>query len=747
MTPTPSKPMVNKSRRRFLILSTLGGGGLALGFYIGIGGERARRGRELWEDEPEDFAPNAWLRIDRAGNVTVRVNHTELGQGVTTGLPTILADELDADWNRVRFEIAPVEPVYRNPMMGSYATGGSTSTPGSWEPLRQAGATARAMLVQAAALSWGVSPESCQTEKGTVLHPASDRRASYGDLVDAAAALDVPSDVRLKDPKEFRLIGTDVPRLDIEDKVAGRTQFAIDVQLPGMLTATVVHPPVFGERAARVNAEKTRGLAGVREVIEFDTGVAVVAETYWQAAQGAAALDIEWDGRGDHSLSSASLWQRWSALLDAPEAKELEVSGDAAGAIATAAKTVEAEYRVPYQAHACKEPLACVAQVADGRCRIWTGTQGQDGTQETAAKITGIGYYDIEVTTTFAGGGFGRRSNNPEVKEAVALAHRLGVPVKVIWSREEDTQHDDYRPASLHRLRAGLDSGGRLVGWSHRIVGQDPIATLIPQLVVGGAPFWMPSGMRNLMGDTAASLLPSVLSGLGVKGGAGPLPYAIANFRLDYVEDQPPVPVGMWRGVGYSANPFVVESFLDEVAIAAGRDPLDLRRELLADNPLPLAALERAAKAAGWGEPLPAGRHRGVALADYEGAWVPTVAEISVVGNEIRVHRLVSAVDCGRVINPGNVRRQISGGLIFGLSATLGGEITLAGGRVEQSNFNDFPIIAFADAPAIEVHLMPSEESPRGIGEAGVPPIAAAVANALFAATGERQRRLPLRLS
>lgn len=736
----------NKSRRRFVKVATVGGAAVGFGLYVGFFGEKNKSLQESWGEETGSWTPNAWLRIHPDGTVTVRVNHSEMGQGVTTGLPTIVAEELEVEWSRVGFEIAPVEQVYRNPQMGVQVTGGSTSTSTSWDILRHAGAVARTMLVRAAAKRWGVAASDCTALKGAVLHGASGRKLGYGDLAAEAAEGEPPKEVALKEPSAYRLIGSNNPRLDIEDKVAGKAIFGIDVHLPGLLNATVIHPPVFGDKVERFDATKARSMPGVRKVLAIDGGVAVVAETFWQAAKAAEVVQVQWERSGDGGRDSEEIWKRWQTLATGEQAKELSAQGDADEAMKRAAKVIEATYRLPYQAHATPEPMNCTAHVQEGRCRIWVPTQNQESTQESAARLTGLGYADIDVETTYLGGGFGRRSTVEYVTEAVQLSQAMAAPVKILWTREEDIAHDCYRPASYHRLKAGLDSDGRLIAWRHRIVGPDPLVPNVAAMSGSMAPYALPRGLRNVAGCAGEQLLPLVLAGAGVKNGAAPLPYSVDHVRVDWVDDDPGVPTGFWRSVADGSNAFVVESFFDEIATAAGRDALEMRRELLKGSPRRLGALDLAVDKAGWGSKLPAGVFRGLAVHEFHHAMVGMVAEISVAGDRIKVHRVVCAVDCGTVINPRNVRAQVAGGVAFGLTATLLGEVTVKKGAVEQSNFHDFPILSMAEMPRVEVHLVASGEPPLGIGEVGVPTIAPAVANALFAATGKRLRKLPFRL-
>lgn len=735
------------TRRRFIKMTVLGGGGLALGLYLGFCGERASSLEESWGGTGGWF-PNAWLRVNADGTVVVRINHTEMGQGVTTGLSTIVAEELDLEWSQVRFEIAPVEPVYKNPLFGVQATGGSTSVKGSWDILHHAGAVARVMLVQAAAEQWGVSVTECRTESGSVIHNSTRRTVGYGELTEAAAQLTPPEEVALKDPTEFRLIGSDVPRLDLREKIAGTAVFGTDVQLPGMLTATVIHPPVLGDGVRGFSADQAMTMPGVRRVLEVDTGVAVVADTFWQAKKAAESVEIAWDERGDRNLSTNAIRERWSELAEQDKAKELQSEGDVAIALGQAAQVIEATYIIPFQAHASAEPIACTAFVERDRCRVWAPTQNQDGAQEVAARLTGKSYQDIDVVTTYVGGGFGRRVNVDYVVEAVQLSAAMEAPVKVLWSRDEDIRHDFYRPASYHVLRAGIDDNGKPVAWSHRMVGPDPSIAVIPAMVPSVLPIWMPRRARNVTSWLAGKAAPKLMYGEGVAGGAAPLPYAIDNIKVDYIADDPGVPVGFWRSVANSANAFVVECFVDEMASAAGRDPAELRQALLVNAPHHSEVLNLATSAAGWGDAQVEGIHCGLAVHEFDETFVAMVADVTV-GDDgrVAVKRVVCGVDCGTVITPRIVRTQVASGIAFGLSATLKGEITLDGGRVRESNFHDFPILTMAEMPEVEVHLVDSDRHPSGIGETGVPPIAPAVANAVFAATGQRLRKLPLRLT
>lgn len=736
---------VDRSRRRFMKIAVLGGAGLGLGLYLGLGGERSHPTEEGWSGGSGLWTPNAWLSIDHEGRVTVRVNHSEMGQGVTTGLPTIVADELGADWTRVGFEIAPVEEYYKNPAMNVQMTGGSTSTPTSWDPLRRAGAVAREMLISAAAQRWKVTPDKCRAEGGAVIHPDGRTRLDFGELVAAASRLRPPHEIRLREPGEYRLIGTDVPRLDVADKISGKAVFGIDVQLPGLLTATVIHPPVMGDDLESFDDSNTMKIPGVRRVLPLGRGLAVAADTFWQARRGADHLAIRWRDGGLRNLNTPGLWRRWQGLADSGEAKELYSLGDVPAALSGAGQRVEAVYRVPFQAHATPEPMTCTAHVERDLCRVWAPTQNQDGVQEVAARLTGLAYTDVQVITTYMGGGFGRRGSVDYAAQAVELSRALARPVKVIWTREEDIRNDDFRPGSLNRLTAVLDGDGRPSAWSHRIVGPDQMSHLVPDLLPTGLPYWLPRGVRNLTRWASERFMTSIMAGEGVKTGAAPLHYAVPNVEVDYIHDNPGIRAGFWRSVGSSANAFVVERFMDELALAAGRDPVDYRLALL--DPRPRAVLELAVRRSGYRDPRPPGVHLGAAIHEFHGAWVAMVARVRL-DDEGRpvVERVTCGVDCGRVINPRNVRAQVVGGVVFGLTATIKGAITFRDGRVEQSNIHDFPLLAFDEMPEVDVHLIDSRAAPNGVGEIGVPPIAPAVANAVSIATGRPVRELPVKI-
>ncbi len=711
--------IVKLGRRDFLKAGAVLGGGLVLGVYLPPG--RARAAGEAAKEAPPD--PNAWLRIGADDQVTVVVHHSEMGQGVYTSIPMLVAEELGVEWSRVRYEAAPVAAVYNHPWWGVQGTGGSTSIPSSWEPLRRVGATARAMLVAAAAAEWGVPAAECVAEKGRVLHRASGREARYGELAEKAARLRVPADVTLKDPVDFTLIGKPLPRLDTPEKVQGVGKFGLDVALPGMLTAVVARPPTFGGKVKGLDAEKARAVPGVKLVVEVPSGVAVIADGFHAATEGRDALRVEWAPGPEPELSSEALRQRYAALARQPGSVARK-DGDPAAALAEGAKTLTAEYEVPFLAHAPMEPLNCAVDLRADRCEIWTGTQMQTGDRNAAAAVAGLPPERVQLHTLLLGGGFGRRANPASdfVVEAVHVAKAAKAPVKVVWTREDDTRGGYYRPCWYDRISGAVDRQGRPTAWLHRIVGQS---------IMAGTAFEA-MGVKDGVDQTSVE-------------GAADLPYAIPNVRVELHSPRLPVPVLWWRSVGHSHTAFVVESFVDELAAAAGSDPYEFRRGLLAGHPRHRGVLELAAQRAGWGTAPPAGRHRGIAVHKSFGSYVAQVAEVSVDdGGKIRVHRVVCAVDCGIVVNPDTVAAQMEGGIVFGLSAALYGEITLEKGRVRESNFHDYPLVRLSDSPEVEVHIVPSQAPPSGVGEPGVPPIAPAVANAVFAATGKRLRRLPL---
>ncbi len=688
------------TRRDFLATGTAAGATLVIGFYL--------PSLDRWAPSASDsnaatFKPNVWIEIQPDGTVSIWTGRSEMGQGVKTAMPMIVAEELEADWQRVQVIQADADRAY-----GNQRTVGSRSVRSGWEPLRQAGAAAREMLISAAALTWNVPREQCRARSGTVVHLPTGRRIGFGDLTDRAATLPVPQNPPLKRPSEFRIVGTRIPRVDTPAKVTGQAVFGIDVRVPGMLHAAVARCPVFGGRVRRFDPAPALRVPGVMRVVEISSGVAVVAENTWAAFQGKRALSVEWDEGPTARWNSSGISR---AFADAAKRSGEIVRhvGDVDAALPRAVRTVQAVYEAPYLAHACMEPMNCTAHVSGGRCEIWAPTQNPQGAQREAARVTGLPTEAITVHVTYLGGGFGRRGRPVDyVTEAVELARKIEAPVQVVWTREDDIQNGLFRPATYNVLKAGLDAGGAPVAWSHRLVGP------------GGASFMIIRGADELI-------------------------YAIPHFRLERVIEDPGIPIAPWRGVGPSQNGFIVESFVDELAHAAGRDPYAFRRELVAGRPRLLTVLDLAAQRAGWGSPAPSGRHRGIALWRFGDTYLAEVAEVSVSSDgAIRVHRVVSAVDCGIVVNPDTVEAQIQSSIVYGLTAALYGEITIERGRVAQSNFHDYRMLTLAEMPEIDVHLVASGEAPAGVGEAGLPPIAPAVCNAIFAATGKRIRRLPI---
>jgi isoquinoline 1-oxidoreductase beta subunit len=724
-TPSPARTpaLGGLPRRDFLRASLAAGGGLLLSLWWPSSARAEAPGADDAAGDAEDFAPNAFVRIAPDGQVTVIVNKAEMGQGVSTSLPMLVAEELDADWSSVGFEFAPVGEAYVHPGFGIQMTGGSTSVAGMSEPLRKAGAAARAMLVLAAAQAWGVEPGTCRTEKGTVLHDASGRRAGYGELASAAAALPVPQEVALKDASQFLILGRSTRRLDTPDKVSGRAVFSLDVNRPGMLVALVAHPPVFGGKVKTVSADEARAVPGVVGVETIDSGVAVIAHGFWAAKRGRDALHIEWDEGPGAALFSDALREDYRKQAGTP-GTVARLDGDPTAAMRGAAQVLIAEYELPYLAHAPMEPLNCVVELQPGRCEIWAGTQFQTVDRAAAARAAGLQPEEVLIHTTFMGGGFGRRANpaSDYIVEAVQVARAAQAPVKLMWTREDDLAGGYYRPMWHSRVSAGLDGAGGIAAWTHTIVGQS---------ILAGTPF-------------EAFMVKDGIDETSVEG-AVDLPYAIPNVQVDLHTTQVGVPTLWWRSVGHSHTAFVVESFLDELASALGADPLELRRKLLADQPRLRAVLERAAEEAGWGSTPPAGRARGLAAHYSFNTYVAQVAEVSLEGGKPRVHRVTCAVDCGRVVNPDGVVAQLEGAVGFGLTALFHSAITLQDGRVQQTNFHDYKLLRIPDMPQVDVHIVPSDEKSTGVGEPGVPPVAPAVCNAFFALTGKRIRRLPLR--
>lgn len=706
-------------RRKFLKDSAALMGGLVIGFYLPVKG-----GRAFAAETPAAavYPPNAFIRIAPDDSITIVVNKSEMGQGVYTSLPMLIAEELEAVWSRIRVESAPVAAVYNHTGFGMQMTGGSSSIPSSWEQLRRVGATARILLVRAAATQWGVAEGECHAENSRVLHAKTGQALTYGALAEAAARLALPQEVMLKPPQDFKLIGKPVKRLDTPEKITGRAQFGLDVSLPGMLTVLVARSPVFGGRVRRFDATEARKMAGVQGVYQVPTGVAIAATGFWPAKTARELLEIEWDEGPGAALSSAKLREQYLELAKTPGLTARK-EGDAVSALKLAGQSLSAEYMVPYLAHAAMEPLNVVVDLKPDHCAIWTGTQSQTMDHAMAAKTAGLKPEQVEIHTTYLGGGFGRRANprSDFVIEAVQVAMAVGHPVKVVWTREDDMRGGYYRPMWADHIEAAIGHDGKPVAWKHTIVGQS---------IVADTPF-------------EAFMTKDGIDGTSVEGAAN-LPYAIPNIEVGLHSPKNPVPVQWWRSVGHSHTAFVVETMMDELAHLAGQDAVQYRLALLDKSPRHAGVLQLAAEKAGWGRTkLPAGHAHGVAVHQSFDSYVAEVAEVSVENGKLRVHRVVCAVDCGMVVNPDGVRQQIESAVVFGLSAALHGEITLENGRVVQSNFHDYAPLRFSEMPQIEVHIVASEAAPTGIGEPGTPPISPAVANAVFKLTGQRLRSMP----
>ncbi|HEX4963962.1 MAG TPA: xanthine dehydrogenase family protein molybdopterin-binding subunit [Thermoanaerobaculia bacterium] len=711
------------SRRAFLRGSAMVGGSLVVGFFVPTGLRRFAFAQEPPPPVPAALpAVNAFLRIGSDETVTVLLSHSEMGQGIWTTLPMLVNEELDADWSRFKIEHAPAAPPYFSTVFPIQMTGGSTTTWSEFDRYRQVGAVARNLLVAAAASRWGVAPGDCRTENGFVT--SGGKRASYGSLAAAAAKLPQPAHVDLKPPESWKIIGKPTRRLDTPEKITGRAQFGLDVKLPGMLTAVVAHPPTFGGKVKSFDAAAAKAVPGVRAVYEVPSGVAVVGDHFWAAKKGRDALKVDWDLGPNAGVDTASLRESYRA-----QAKSAGTQAAAAGDVEKALGTspLTAEYALPYLAHAPMEPLNCTVRHGADGCEVWTGTQFQTVDQQRVAAIFGLKPEQVKIHTTFLGGGFGRRANiaSDFVVEAAHVAKGGEAPVKLVWTREDDIRGGYYRPMAVHRIEGALDDAGKPVAWRHRIVSQS---------IVAGSPF-----AAMIQGDVDPTAVE----------GASDSPYVtgIANHRVDLHSTKPGVPVLWWRSVGHSHTAFAVESFVDELAHAAKQDPLEFRRALLSKSPRVRAVLELAAEKAGWGSPVPAGRGRGIAVHESFGSIVSQVAEVSVDGGRIRVHRVVCAIDCGIAVNPLGIRAQMESGIAYGLGAALHSEVTMKEGRVVQSNFHDYQILRLHEMPQVEVHIVPSREKSGGAGEPGTPPIAPAVANAVFALTGKRLRELPLRLA
>lgn len=712
------------SRRKFMQGTAALAGGLVIGTYLPL-----RSGRALAAEAPpaqaakQEYPPNAFIRIAPDDSITIIVNKSEMGQGVYTSLPMLVAEELEADWSRIRIEAAPVAPVYNHTVFGGIMlTGGSTSVASSWEQMRRVGASARMMLVRAAAQQWGVPESECHAEMSQVIHAPSGRKTGYGAVADAANRFPLPVNVPLKQPAEFKIIGKPTRRLDTPAKTNGTAQFGLDVRLPGMLTVLVARSPVFGGKVQRFDATEALKVPGVEGVYQVPTGVAVAANGFWPAKVARDMLEIHWDEGPGAALSTPKMRAEYLELSRKPGLVARK-EGDVAQGIKGAHKIVRAEYEVPYLAHATMEPLNVVVDLKPDHCSIWTGTQFQTVDRNMAAQAVGLKPEQVEIHTMYLGGGFGRRANphSDFVTEAAQVASAVGKPVKVVWTREDDMHGGYYRPMWVDHIEAGVAKDGKPVVWKHTIVGQS---------IMAGTPF---ESLMTKDGIDAASV-----------EGAAQVPYLIPNLQVDLHSPKNVVPVQWWRSVGHSHTAFIVETMVDELAHLAGKDPVAYRLGILPADSRYRGVLKLAAQKAGWGrKELPEGHAYGVAVHKSFESYVAEIAEVSLSGKKIRVHHVVAAVDCGMVVNPDGVRQQVEGGIVYGLSAALRGAITLENGRVQQSNFDTYTPLRLPEMPKVEVHIVESSEPPTGIGEPGVPPIAPAVANAVFALTGKRLRRMP----
>jgi isoquinoline 1-oxidoreductase beta subunit len=717
MTGPDRSPSANDlSRRTFLQAGAAAGGGLMLSLSLPFANSDAQAA------DADGFTPNAFIRIQRDGQIVLTMPYVEMGQGTYTAIPMLIAEELEADLKQVRLEHAPPnEKLYGNPLLGGIqATGNSNAVRASWQPLRQAGAIARTMLVAAAAKRWNVDAATCRAQSGEVLHPPTGRRATYGELTADAARMPVPKDVALKRPQDFKLIGTPAKRLDTPAKVNGTAVYGIDVQPPGVKIATLAQSPVFGGRVKNLDDAAAKAVKGVRQIVRLDDAVAVVADHMGAAKKGLAALKIEWDDGPHAKLTTEAVAGELEKATLNPGAVAQNI-GDVDRTMASAVTKVEATYHLPFLAHATMEPMNCTVHVRKDGCEIWIGSQAVARVQAAAAKTTGLPLDKVVVHNHLIGGGFGRRLEADGAARAVQIAQHVDGPVKVVWTREEDIQHDMYRPYWFDRLSAGLDAKGMPVAWNNRFAGSSVASR------------WASGWFKNGLDPDSTE-------------GAIDLVYSLPNMHVEYVRVEPPgIPTAFWRSVGPSHNVFVTESFIDELAATAKQDPVAYRLALLDKTPRAKAVLALAAEKAGWGPPLPERVGRGVSLQYVFATFMAQVAEVEVAKDgAVRVRRVVCAVDCGTVVNPDTVRAQIQSGIIFGITAALYGNITLKDGRVEQTNFDTYQVLRMNEAPAIEVHIVQSVEPPGGMGECGTSAIVPAVANAIFAATGKRLHKMPV---
>ncbi|MCA3058354.1 MAG: xanthine dehydrogenase family protein molybdopterin-binding subunit [Rhodocyclaceae bacterium] len=721
-TAAKSRAVSKTSRRDFLKVSAATGGGLVIGFNLSLGNKLALAQAA---PAPNLNQPNAFLRIALDGTVTVQVKHLEFGQGVMTSLPMLLAEELKCDWTKIRAELAPAAPVYAHSSFGMQITGGSSSVSNSWEQLRTVGAMARTMLVTAAANRWKVAAGQCRAANGMVTGPGG-KKAGYGELAEEAAKLPTPEKVALQLAKDFTIIGKPTRRIDAPAKVNGSARFGLDLtakQIPNLHTAVVAHPPIFGARVVKFNADKVNGIPGITHVVQLDSGIAVVAKSFWAAKVGRDALQIEWDLEPGSKADSVAMSNNYRETARTPGLVAKKGNPDM---LKGAAKTLVAEFEMPYLAHAAMEPLSCTVSVSGDKCELWVGSQLQTLDVLAAAKTAGVPPANVKLNTMLAGGGFGRRTNlsSDYVVEAVAIGKKVGVPVKMVWTREDDMKAGSYRPMYVHRIEAGLDANDKIAAWNHTVVGQS---------LVAGTPF-EPAFVKDGVDGSSME-------------GIADTPYDIPNMHATLHTTKIGVPVLFWRSVGHSHTAYAMETAMDDLAKLAGQDPVAFRRAYLGKHPKVLKTLNLAAEKAGWGSALPKGRARGVAVHESFGSVVAHIVEVSMDKGELKLHRIVSAIDCGLVVNPLTVAAQVESSAVYGMSAAMHGKITLKDGVVEQSNFHNYPLLRMAEMPKVEVYIVPGGETPTGVGEPGLPPIAPAISNAIFALTGKRLRTLPFDLA
>jgi isoquinoline 1-oxidoreductase beta subunit len=714
--------MPSVSRRNFLVGSAASLGGLSLGFHVPLPQSAAAA-----EAAPE---VNAWVVVKPDDTVVIRIARSEMGQGTLTGLAQLVAEELECDWSKVTTEYpTPGENLARNRVWGSFSTGGSQGIRQSQDYVRKGGAAARAMLVAAAAAEWGVPASECTVAKGVITHAASGRSTTFGKVADAAARQTPPTDIRLKDPKDWTIAGKPLPRLDTADKLTGKQVYGTDIVLPGMVNAAIKACPVFGGKIASFEAAAVSGMPGVRKVVQVDDAtVAVVADTWWRAKTALDALPVVWDEGPNKDVSSASIAQMLEAGFDADDAFVGNQQGDVKAGLAGAAKTVTAVYSFPYQNHATMEPMNATALYTPEKLEVWVPTQNGEASLAVAAEAAGLPVGQCDVHKIHLGGGFGRRGNFQDyVRQVVAIAKELpGTPVKLIWSREEDMLHGAYHPTTQCKMTGALDADGNVTALHMRISGQSILAAVRPEGMQGGKD-------------------PVVFQGLNASGAEGSFGYSVDNLLIDHAMRNPPIPPGFWRGVNLNQNAVYVESFIDELAHAAGQDPLAFRRKLMAKHPKHLAVLEAVATRIGWENPPPQGVHRGLAQIMGFGSYVAAAAEVSVINGRLKIHRIVAATDPGHAVNPAQIERQVEGSFVYGLSACLYGECTVKGGRMEQENFDSYEVMRMAEMPAVETIITPSGGFWGGVGEPTIAVAAPAVLNAIFAATGKRIRTLPLK--